>query len=592
MAWAIQFYATSQMRATGISQGCRVASHRSQIRSFADLQLTCQPAVKTYNTSHICCTKKDLILSQVETSQPNTSSHLRRIAGAATLVMALFVVSRVLGLLREVVIARQFGTSAGMDAYLAAFRLPDFLFYMVAGGALGSAFIPTFTGFLTQKDMPGAWRLASAVINWVLLVLLLLGGMAAIFAPWLVQTFYAEFSAEQQLLTTELMRWMLISTVIFGVSGVLMGILNAQQHFFLPALAPVVYNTAIIGGAWFLGPTWGVRGLTAGVVLGAAGHLLVQVPGLIFGPQRMRYRPVLAVKDAALHEVGQLMAPRVLGLAAVQINFVVTTILASSLATGSLTALNYGWIIMLLPQGIIAQSVATALFPTLAVLVAENKRAEMRHIFLTTLRNLLFLTLPAAAGLVVLRRPIVRLLLERGAFDADSTQATSLALGFFALGLVGHAVVEITARAFYALKNTGTPVGVSILTMVLNVIMSVLLMNWFGQLGWLSHGGLALANSIAVMVEMLILLILLRPLMGGLNTPGLTRSLLKMSVATVGMVAVLLAFNGLLPATNPWPAGLGGIALGGLVYVGIALALGLEELKVIQRKILRRVANR
>jgi len=171
---------------------------------------------------------------------------MNRIARAASLVMVLFLASRGLGLLREVVIARQFGTSAEMDAYLAAFRLPDFLFYVVAGGALGSAFIPVFTGCLTRQDLSGAWRLASAVINWIILILTGLGGLAAIFAPWLVQTFFADFTPAQQALTTELMRWMLISTIIFGVSGVVMGILNAHHHFFLPALAPVIYNAAII----------------------------------------------------------------------------------------------------------------------------------------------------------------------------------------------------------------------------------------------------------------------------------------------------------------------------------------------------------
>ncbi|MFN8456342.1 MAG: lipid II flippase MurJ, partial [Anaerolineae bacterium] len=292
----------------------------------------------------------------METTASPTST--ARIARAATLVMALFLVSRGLGLLREVVIARQFGVSAEMDAYLAAFRLPDFLFYVVAGGALGSAFIPVFTGYLTHRDLPGAWRLASAVINSVMLLLTGLGGLAALFAPWIVQSFFGSFTPAQQALTSELMRWMLISTVIFGVSGVVMGILNAHQHFFLPALAPVIYNLAIILGAWLLGPVWGVRGLAFGVVLGAAGHLLVQLPGLV--RQKMAYRPVLAWTDPSLQEVALLMGPRVLGLAAVQLNFVVNAVLASGLPAGSLTALNYGWIIMLLPQGIIAQSVATA----------------------------------------------------------------------------------------------------------------------------------------------------------------------------------------------------------------------------------------
>jgi len=498
----------------------------------------------------------------------------------------LFMVSRVLGLLREIVIAGQFGTSAEMDAYLAAFRLPDLLFYVVAGGALGSAFIPVFTGYLVREEMTGAWRLASAVINWVLLILLSLGGLAAISAPSLVHILYTDFTPAQQLLTTELMRWMLIATVIFGVSGVVMGILNAQQHFFLPALAPVVYNLAIILAAWFLGEWWGVRGLTVGVVVGSAGHLLVQLPGLI--QKRMHYRPLLLWRDASLHEVGRLMAPRVLGLAAVQINFMVTAVLASSLSPGSLTALNYGWIIMLLPQGIIAQSVATALFPTLAVLVAQGQRDEMRRVFGTALRNMLFLTLPAAVGLIILRVPIVRLLLEWGEFDETSTMATAWALGFFALGLVGHAVVEITTRAFYALKNTKTPVTVAVITMMLNIGLSVAFVNLFARLNWPPHGGLALANSVAVLLEMVVLLVLLRPLMGGLAETNMRPSLVKMSLAALGMVAVLVVVTPLLPSDNKWVGGIAGIMIGGAVYGGLAYLLHADELEFVRRRLIQR----
>jgi putative peptidoglycan lipid II flippase len=529
-------------------------------------------------------------LSQVEIT-PTSITATSRIARAATLVMALFLVSRALGLLREVVIAHQFGTSAEMDAYLAAFRLPDFLFYVVAGGALGSAFIPVFTGYLTRRDLPGAWRLASAVINWVILILSGLGGLAAIFAPWIVQTFFADFTPEQQALTTELMRWMLISTVIFGVSGVVMGILNAQQHFFLPALAPVIYNLAIILGAWLLGPTWGVRGLTAGVVLGAAGHLLVQLPGLALRGQRMHYLPVLAWRDASLHEVARLMGPRVLGLAAVQLNFVVNVVLAASLSTGSVAALNYGWIIMLLPQGIIALSVATALFPTLAALAAQEEWTEFRRVFVLTLRNLLFLTLPAAAGLLVLAEPIVRLLLERGAFDANSTAATAWALSFFALGLVGHSIVEIVTRAFYALKNTKTPVAIGVAAMVVNIGLSVLLIRLFAAWGWPPQGGLALANSIAVTLEMIALLALLHPRLGGLIEPRLGQAIGKMCLATAGMTLVLWLLLPILPANNSWLGGIIGMMIGGIVYLGLAYALGVEELRTLQRKLRQRLLS-
>ncbi|NJN99396.1 MAG: murein biosynthesis integral membrane protein MurJ [Anaerolineales bacterium] len=485
----------------------------------------------------------------METTRTTSTTH--RLARAASLVMVLFLVSRVLGLLREVVIARQFGASAEMDAYLAAFRLPDFLFYVVAGGALGSAFIPIFTGYLAREDNPGAWRLASAVINWVALFLTGLGGLAAVFAPWIVHYFFADFAPAQQTLTIELMRWMLISTVIFGVSGVVMGILNAHQHFFLPALAPVIYNLAIILGAWLLGPIWGVRGLAAGVVVGAASHLLVQLPGLLSG-ERLRYQPVLAWRDPSLREVARLMGPRVLGLAAVQLNFVVNAVLAAGLTAGSLTALNYGWIIMLLPQGIIAQAVATALFPTLAALAATEQWAELRRIFALTLRSLLFLTLPAAAGLVVLSEPLVRLLLERGKFDSAATTATAWALSFFALGLTAHAVVEIATRAFYALKNTKTPVVIGVAAMAVNIGLSWVFLRLFAGWGWPPHGGLALANSIAVTLEMVALLALLRPQMGGLAESGLVGAVVKMTLATAGMT---LALGLLLPFCRPARSG-------------------------------------
>ncbi len=515
-----------------------------------------------------------------------SQSHLGRVARAASLMMVLFIMSRALGLLRQIIIARQFGTTAEIDAYWAAFRLPDFLFYVVAGGALGSAFIPVFTGYLAREDLPGAWRLASGVISWITLILTILSGIAAIFAPALVTLFLPDFTPDQQALTAELMRWMLISTVIFGVSGVLMGILNARQHFLLPGLAPIIYNLSIIFGALFLGPIWGVRGLTAGVVIGAVGHLLVQIPGLI--QHQMRFRPNLNYTDPYLREVGRLMAPRVLGLAAVQINFVVTTFLAASLAVGSITALQYAWIIMLLPQGIIAQSVATALFPTLAALAAKDDVAEMRRIFGLTLRNLLFLTLPAAIGLLILREPIVRLLLERGEFTAQSTQLTAWALGFFAIGLVGHAVVEIATRAFYALKDTKTPVIIAVLTMIINVIFSLWFMQLFESIGWSPLGGLALANSVAVLLEMVVLLYLLKPRMDGLADTGLLVAVSKMLLITLIMGAMLqftLPYFGFDPI---WLSDLLVLALGGLIYGALAYIFRLEELMAVLQRVLRR----
>ena len=223
----------------------------------------------------------------------------RQIVRAAALVMALFVVSRFLGLAREVIIGHQFGTSPDLDAYLAAFRLPDILFQLVAGGALGSAFIPTFAGLLAQERRRQAWRLASSVINLVMLILTAVSFLAGVLAQPLVRYIIAPgFTPAQQALTVDLMRLMLLTPLIFGASGVVMGILNSCQHFLLPALAPALYNLAIIGGAVGLAPSRGVEGLAVGVVAGALLHLLVQIPGL--ARQGGFYAPILGLNDPCL----------------------------------------------------------------------------------------------------------------------------------------------------------------------------------------------------------------------------------------------------------------------------------------------------
>ena len=508
------------------------------------------------------------------------TSPLARIARAATLVMALFVVSRALGLVREMVIGAQFGASADLDAYLAAFRLPDLLFTLVAGGALASAFIPTFSERLANDDTSGAWNLASKVANLLVLSLTGLAILAGIFAPWLVEHIIAPgFSPEQQALTVSLMRWMLVSTVIFGLSGLVMGILNAYQHFLLPALAPVFYNLAIILAALFLAPSMGIMALAVGVVAGSILHLLVQVPGLVHF--HARWTASISLADAGVREVLRLMGPRVLGLAVVQINFMVNVFLASNLIAGSISALNYAWLIMLLPQGIFAQAIATAAFPTFATQAAKGERKAMQDTLGGILALLLFLTIPASVLLFQLRYPIISLLLERGAFDAQATSMTAYALAFFSIGLVGHAVVEITARGFYALKDTITPVTVGIAAMIVNVLLSLLL------IGPLAHGGLALANSTATLIEMVVLLWLLRGKLGGWQESMVGRSLLK-TVAASAVMAVVVAV--LLQIMDGWSQPVQAVLIGGIavvVYVVAAWLLRSPEVRALP-KLLRR----
>lgn len=506
----------------------------------------------------------------------SVSRSTRQIARAAVLVIGLFFISRVLGLAREMIIGARFGTSAELDAYQAAFRVPDLLFQLVAGGALGSAFIPVFTGCLTRRDLTGAWRLFSGITNLMLITLTTLAALMALIAPWLVANALAPgFSAAQQALTVELVRWMLISTVIFGVSGIVMGVLNSFQHFLLPALAPVLYNLSIIAGAWLLAPKMGVFGLVLGVVVGAALHLDVQLFGLWW--YGARYTPTLGLGDAAVREVGRLMGPRVVGLAAVQVNFWVNTLLASHLVTGSLAALNYAWLLMLLPQGIVAQGVATAAFPTFASLQSQGRLIELRQTVTATLRGVLFLAIPAAVGLFVWRTPLVRMLLERGEFTAESTTLTTAALAFYSFGLIGHSAVEILARAFYALHDTRTPVAIGIGTMALNVLLSLLLR------GPLAHAGLALANTIATLIEMGLMFALLSVRIGGLDWPGLTATVLKTSAASLAMGIALAWIANRWADASVVALGIFGLLAGAVVFLAAAATLRTSELAILRR---------
>lgn len=510
----------------------------------------------------------------------------RQIVKAATLVMGLFVVSRVLGLVRQMVFGTLFGTSGELDAYLDAARIPEMIFLIVAGGALGSAFIPTFAGYLEERDDVGAWRLASAIVNLALIILAGTAVLAAAFAPVLVRTVIAPgFDQPQQTLTVSLLRLMLISPIIFGVSGVVMGVLNAHQHFLLPALAPSIYNLSIIGGAVLLGPRLGVRGMAIGVVVGSALHLLIQVPGLL--RHGARYVPTLGLGDPGVREVGRLMVPRMLGTAIAQVNFVVNNSLASMMGEGAISAITYAWLLMLLPQGVFAQAVGTAAFPTFAAQAARGERAEMRSTLAATLRVVFSLCFPATAGLVVLGRPLVAVLFERGAFKAASTEAVAWALAFYALGLVGHAGLEIIARAFYALHDTFTPVWVGGLAMGLNVVLSLVLPGVFDRAGWPPYAGLALANSIATLLELVVLMMLVRRRMEGLEGRRTLTAFAKSGLASLAMGAVLLGWQVVLPHAGALVLGGGGVVLGVAVYLGAGLLLRMGELGAVMGLIRR-----
>lgn len=516
----------------------------------------------------------------------------RSIGGAALLIMVFFVLSRIAGLAREVIIGAQFGASADLDAYLAAFRVPDLLFQLVAGGALGSAFIPVFSDYRVNEEYDGAWLLLSRVLNLVTLALVFLAGLAALAALPLVQTIIAPgFPLEQQMLTASLMRWMLLGTVVFGASGLIMGALNAVQHFLLPAAAPIVYNLAIILGALLLAPIIGVYGLAVGAAAGSLCHLLIQLPALI--RQGYRYSLSLGPRDQGVKNVIRLMGPRALGLFAVQMQFLVNTILASGLTEGSISALNYAMLIMLLPQGVFAQAIATASFPTFAAQVAAGKLVEMRETFSRMLSLVMFLTIPAAVVLYILRIPLIQVLLERGEFDPHSTELVAFALQFYTLGLVAHSALEVTVRAYYAMHDTWTPVIFGVSAMVLNIVLSIL---WVTRL---SYGGLALANSVATTFEALVLLWLLGRRMEGFDGWRIGKSAMRTTFSALFMGAMLWLWIEWSQRLEPlahlnndgWLQALGGLVLAAISYGVISLVINGEEARPAINMLTRRVRS-
>lgn len=500
-------------------------------------------------------------------------SHSRRLMQAATLVMIFFVANSVLGLFRDIIITRQFGTSREYEAYLAAFRIPDFIFNIVASGALGSAFIPIFSNMLTRGETAPGWRLASHVINLVLVLTTALALIAEIFAPQIVSATVAiGFSPEDQILTANLMRLMLLTPIIFSVSGLVSAILNSHHHFVLPALSPLLYNSGIIGGALILAPNprFGVYGLAIGVIVGAVLHLAMQVPWLVRAG--MTYDLNLGLQDQAVHSVIRLMLPRTVGIAAVQINFLVNTILASTLPEGRLAALSIAFALILLPERVIAQSIGTVLFPTFSQLEASGERAAMKSAFSAAFRVVLFLTIPASVGLILMRVPIIQLLYQRGEFTAESTAQTAFAIQFYALGLFAHSGLEILTRAFYALQDTATPVKVGAAAIGLNVVLSLILLRPLAQ------GGLALANSVATILEMLTLLYLLRRKLGGIDGYRILTSLAKIVGASAGMGAAIYLLLQLLPQLSVWIVTAAGLLVGLVAFFGATLLLRSEEI--------------
>ncbi len=516
-----------------------------------------------------------------------------RIIQAAGIIGAAFVVSRLLGVVRDAAFNFYYSIdSLEANAYFIANGFPEIIFYIVAGGALGSAFIPTFSAYFVRDDAHGGWRLFSAIINLIAIASTAIAAIAALFAPQLISFFYPDLVAgDPELLDTAvaLMRILLLTTIIFGVSGVIMAALNARQHFLLPAIAPIIYNLGIIAGIVLLAPN--VMGIALGAVIGAIGHLAIQLPGL--RRYAAEYTPLLTVKDPGVRQVLRLMLPRVLGLSFGQLNHLLIRFLAQSMIIGSIPALGFAWRITIMPLAIIGQALAIAAFPTLATLAAEQAYDKMRRILSDTLRLIFFLSLPAAILLILLRRPIVTLLFQRGQFSAESTEFVAWALLFFGMSLVGLTAIEIIARAFYALEDTWTPVLVGALQLIAMWLIGLWLSrSVFPAYGWLELGALALGYSISTFLELGLLLWLLSRKMGGVDGRRLFNGLWRMLLATLVMIGTTwITMEQIAGLHVFWQLLIAGM-VGAATYIVASLILGVQEIRQLAVYGRERISNR
>lgn len=514
-------------------------------------------------------------------------------AANALIVAAAFAVSRVLGMLREIVIAARFGTGETYDAYIAAFRIPDLLFVIVMSGAFGSAFIPVFGGFIARGDDERAWRLANALLTWTVVILLIVAQLILVFADTLVAGLIApKLSADAQELAVDLTRLLLLSPLLLGLGAAAKGMLEAQDMFTLPAVAPIVYNVGIILGALLLSPAMGIYGLAAGVIIGAAGHAGIQFGWLL--RHGLVLRPTFSLNVEGLREVTRLVGPRLAGQFVGQSNLIVMTNFASRAGDGAISSLSYGQHLVMLPHGILALSLSTVIFPRMARQFELEELGGLRQTLLQALRPLVFLTIPAAILLFTLRQSIVQVVLQYGSFTAESTGLVVDTIAWFSLGLLARSIIAPLTRTFYAMHDTRTPLLVSTVAVGLNIGLSWVLLDLMG------FPGLALSLSLSSTVRMLVLLALLAR-----RTPllidGLTRPVARMMPAAMVLLLVGVAIGEpIARATNPadggrlwgYPLFVAALALMTAAYVVTARLCHVPEVTTVLSKVRARLGSR
>lgn len=523
-----------------------------------------------------------MILSRILNGQSKT------ITGAAIIISGATLISRLVGLLRDRIFAHYYGAGPVMDAYYAAFKIPDLVYNLLIVGALSAGFIPTFTRLFSQgEDKSAAWKLANNILNITAAGLFILSAFGIIFAPSLVPVIAPGFAADTKETVISFTRIMFGSTFLLGLSMVMGGVLQSLRSFFLYSFAPIFYNVGIIIGAAVLAPLMGASGLAWGVVLGAFLHFVLQAYSAYANGYRWHWR--FNWKDRETIIIWKLMGPRTLGLAISQFNLVIVTVLASLLPSGSVSIFNYASNLQAVPIGIIGIPFALAVFPVLSAAAAKKDDDEFAKNLSATTRQILFLVIPVSIIVMLLRAQIVRVILGTGQFGWTATISTANALAMFALSLFAQCLIPLFARAFYALSDTKTPFFIGVFSEIIGIACSLSFMHSLGVTG------LALAFSAASIINTVLLFIFLKIRMKKIDEMSIVQSFYKIVAASLVMALgvqfikypLALIFNqdyfwGILG--QGLAAGIFGLA----IYVLLCYLLKTPELMQIKDSLARR----
>lgn len=499
-----------------------------------------------------------------------SNSEEKNISSAAGVVGFWTLLSRVFGLIRDVVVATIFGSGMAADAFFVAFRIPNLLRRLFAEGSLTIAFIPVFTEYLATRSRQEAFGLARTVLTALSLILALVTILGVLGAPWIVriQAFGFEAGGAKHELTVLLTRITFPYIFLISIVAFFMGVLNSLRRFAAPAAAPVFLNVGMIGAAYLISPHLAepVLGLAIGVLIGGLMQVAVQVPWVL--KEGLRLYPRWDPGHPALRRIGLLMVPAIFGAAVYQFNQFIGTLLASFLQEGSISWLYYADRLVQFPLGVFAITVSTVVLPSLSTQAARKENEEFIRTLSHALRIVFFVTIPSMVGLMMLGEPIVMLIFQRGAFDAFSTAMTASALFYYGAGLWAFSGIRVLVSAFYSLQDTKTPVRIAIVALTANVAFSLVLM------GPMNHAGLALALSLASTVQFCLLAVMLKRKIHGLPLGEVARSVGRCAASSMVMAAGLgILGSTVLRVPVEGPFVLKAISLLALVVSGVVLFL-------------------